>query len=70
MLPKGGSQAAPLYGLRVVECPGVELEGWLRWLAHPSGVGVCRGHVQVPAFVSNASEVAVGLCGVFVSCHP
>ena len=70
MLPKRGGQAAPLHGVRVVECLGLELEGWLGWLAHPSGVGVCRGHVRVPACVSNASEVAVGLCGVFVPCHP
>ena len=29
-------------------CPGVRLEGWLRWSAHPLGGVVCRGHVQYP----------------------
>ena len=23
-------------------CSGVRAEGWLRWLAHPSGGAVCR----------------------------
>ena len=27
-------------------CPGVGLQGWLRWLAHPVGGAECRGHVQ------------------------
>ena len=34
-------------------CPGVELEGLLRWFAHPLGGVVCRGHVQYPAFAPN-----------------
>ena len=27
-------------------CPGVRLEGCLRWSAHPSGGVVCRGRAQ------------------------
>ena len=27
-------------------CPGVGLEGWLRWSARPSGDVECRGHAQ------------------------
>ena len=31
--------------------PGVGLEGWLRWFAHPFGGILCRGHVLLrPAF--------------------
>ena len=39
--------------------PGVGLEGWLRWSAHPFGGIVCRGHVQCPAFAPSFSEVAL-----------
>ena len=31
-------------------CPGVRLEGWLRWSTHPRGGAVCRGHVQYSDF--------------------
>ena len=41
-------------------CPQVESEGWLRWFAHPSGGGVCRGHAECPAFAPGSSEVAAG----------
>ena len=34
-------------------CPGLELEGWLRWFAHSSGGVECRGHAQYPVFVPN-----------------
>ena len=34
-------QACSLCGVEV--CPGVRLEGWLRWFAHPLGGGMCRG---------------------------
>ena len=40
--------------------PGVGLEVWLRWSAHPAGSAVCRGHVQFPAFTPDSSEMAVG----------
>ena len=42
--------AGSLYGVRVEVCPGVRLEGWLRWSAHPFGGVVCREHAQYPAF--------------------
>ena len=32
----------PLHGVRIRVCPGVGLDGWLRWFAHPFGGGVCR----------------------------
>ena len=31
-------------------CPGVRLEGWLRWSTHPLGGAVSRGHVQYSDF--------------------
>ena len=34
-------------------CLGVRLEGQLGCFAHPLGGGVCRGHVQCPAFTPN-----------------
>ena len=51
-------------------CPGVGLEVWLGWSAHPLGGAVCRGHAQYPAFAPGSLEVAVGLFGLFVSCCP
>ena len=51
-LPKEG-RAGSLYGVRVGTGPGVGPEGCLRWLAHPFGDVVCRGHVQDPAFAPN-----------------
>ena len=42
-----------LYAVRVGVCPRVELEGWLRCFAHPSGGVVCRGHAQYRAFAPN-----------------
>lgn len=43
-------------------CPGVRMEGWQRWFAHPLGGGVCRGHAQNPAFLPSAS-----FCRLFTS---
>ena len=37
-----------------------QLEGWLRWSAHPFGGAVCREHAQDPAFTPGSSELAVG----------
>ena len=51
-------------------CPGVGLEGWLRWSALPLGGVLCSGHAQDPAFAPGSSEAAVGLFGLFVSCCP
>ena len=47
--------------MRVGAGPGVEMEGWLGWSAHPLGDAVCRDHVPHPAFAPDTSEVAVGL---------
>ena len=44
--------------------------GWLRWLAHTFGDGVCRGHAQYPAFVPDFFKVTFGLFFVSVSGHP
>ena len=52
-------QACSLYGVRVGVCPGVGLEGWLRWFAHPFGGGVCRGQSWYPAFAPGSSKVVV-----------
>ena len=35
--------AGSLYGVRLGVGPGVRLEGWLRWFAHPLGGAECRG---------------------------
>ena len=32
-----------LIGVRIMACPGVRLEGWLRWFAHTLGGGVGEG---------------------------
>ena len=34
-------------------CPGIRLEGWLRWFAHPSVGGTCRGASEYPAFAAD-----------------
>ena len=47
-------------------CPGVRLEGWLRYFACPLG-GVCRGHAQSSAFALSSSKVAAGFFDLFVS---
>ena len=59
-----------------VEGRGV-LRGYLRWSAYPFGSGVCRGHVQYPAFASNLlllllalQKWQLGAFGLFVSCCP
>ena len=36
--------------MRIGVCPGVGLQGWLRWFAHHLSGGVCRERVQDPAF--------------------
>ena len=41
-LPEWG-WACSLRGVRVGVCPGVGLEGWLRWFAHPLVRVSCRG---------------------------
>ena len=46
--------------MRVGAGPGLRLEGWLRWSAHPLGGVVCREPVQYSAFAPDPSEVAVG----------
>ena len=69
--PKRG-QTHSLYGVRVEVCPGVRLEGWLRWSAHPS-VGLCAGAmhntlllIPIPTFCSqifrNGSWVFLSFC--------
>ena len=55
---RGG--ACSQHGLRVEVCPGVGLEGRLRWFAHPLGHGVCRMNAQYPAFAPGSSKVAFG----------
>ena len=52
LLPKQRQTSSLLAG-RVVVCLGVQLEGWLGCFAYPLGGGVCRGHVQYPAFAPN-----------------
>ena len=42
-------------------CPGVGLEGGLRWSARPFGGVEGRGHARCPAFAPSSSEVAVEL---------
>ena len=44
-----------------------QVEGWLRYFAHPLDSGACRGHVQYPAFAPGSSKVAVGGFGLFWS---
>ena len=61
-----GGQACSLYWVRVAVCPRVKPEGWLKWLAHPLGSTVCRGHVQYPAFAPCSSKVAVGILGLCI----
>ena len=60
--------------MRVVVWPGVQLEEWFRWFAHPFGGGVGRGYAQYPAFAPSSSEVEGGFFilffGLFVSCCP
>ena len=46
-------QACSLYAVRVRLYPGIGLEGWLGYFAHPLGTVVCRGHAQYPAFSSS-----------------
>ena len=46
--------------MRVGAGPGVRLEGWLRWSAHPLSGAVCKVHGQYPAFAPETSELAVG----------
>ena len=69
--PKRG-QTHSLYGVRVEVCPGVRLEGWLRWSAH-SSVGLCAGSmhntlllIPIPTFCSqifrNGSWVFLSFC--------
>ena len=59
-----------LIGVRIMACPGVRLEGWLRWFAHTLGGVVGEGaDRQYPAFAPGSSEVEVGffyLCVSFV----
>ena len=50
--PRGG-ELVPYIGVREGAGPGVGPEAGLRWLAHPFGGGVCRGHAQYPAFAPN-----------------
>ena len=47
-------------------CPGVELEGWLRWFAHPCVVLSAGGLAQYSPFAPGSSEAEGGLY-VFVS---
>ena len=47
-------------------CPGVELEGWLRWFAHPFVVLSAGGLAQYSPFAPGSSEAEGGLY-VFVS---
>ena len=53
LLPKLGSASSSLYRVRVGMCPGIRLEGWLRWFAHPSVGGTCRGASEYPAFAAD-----------------
>ena len=39
-----------LHGVMAGACPEIRPEGWLRWLAHPSGGVECREHAQYSAF--------------------
>ena len=70
MLSGRGRPAGSVHGVRVGVCPRVGLVGWLRWLAHTFGDGVCRGHAQYPAFVPDFFKVTFGLFFVSVSGHP
>ena len=66
LLPEGdGKWAGSLYSVREGVWPGFGLEEWLRWFAHLFGGGVCKLHVQYPAFAPGSSEVAAGF-GVFL----
>ena len=59
-------RAGSLYGV----CPGIGLEAWLRWSAHPFGGVECRGQAQYPAFAPSFSEVGSWVFGLFVPCSP
>ena len=62
------SLAVSLYGVKVGPGQGLGWRsGFLRRFAHPFGCDVCWGHAQRPAFAPGASEVEVGLFGLFVS---
>ena len=52
LLPKQGASWFRIWE-KVGACPGVWLEGWLRWSAHPFGGIECRGDAQCPAFAPN-----------------
>ena len=56
--------------MKVGAGPGVGLEAWLKWFAHPFGGVECRGHAQCPAFAPSSSEMAFGVFGLFVSSSP
>ena len=58
LLTAGGGRAGSFQGEGMF--PQVAQEGWLRWFAHPL-CGVCRGHVQSPAFPPGCLEMAVGV---------
>ena len=62
-----GQRALSLHGVRVGLCPGIGLEGWLRWFVHLFVVSNAGGRVRSPAFApypilfaSGSSEIAVG----------
>ena len=48
--PKEKGQAYSLNGLKVGVCPGVRLEEWLRWFAHPFVV-LRAGHLRSTLFL-------------------
>ena len=45
--------------VRVGLWPGVRMEGWPRYFAHPLGSVACRGHVQYPAFAPDSLIINV-----------
>ena len=72
LLTSQGGRAHSLHGMRGRVCPGVLLEGWLRWFAHPFVVfstgGLLLPDTQV--FAPRSSEMAVYVFLVFVSFGP
>ena len=49
-------------------CPGVRLEGWLRWFSLPLGGVECRGHMHSLFLLPALLKQQLGF-GLFVSCY-
>ena len=72
LVPKAGGWACFLRGVTIGACPGVWLEGWFRWFAHPLCCwvqGTLRNTLLLlrhPVFAPGPSETADGFWFWFV----